>query len=100
MEDITDGRGAGKLRLQREKGGEKILIRIGKTARKTGWKKSAGNRKEACGKELQPCRKAGNKAGGKTPETGKKTSSERKTSESGRKAGSGAGKTAQTVKIW
>lgn len=46
MEDITGWRGAGKLRLQREKGGEK----------------EDSDRKDR--------RK---QAGGKTPETGKKT---------------------------
>ena len=43
MEDITGG--AGKLRLQREKGGEKEDSDR-KNRRKTGWKKSAGNRKK------------------------------------------------------
>lgn len=46
---LRDGRGAGKLRLQREKGGEKEDS-ARKDRRKTGWKKSAGNRKEDCGK--------------------------------------------------
>ena len=41
--------GAGKLRIQREKGGEKEDSDR-KDRRKTGWKKSAGNRKEGCGK--------------------------------------------------
>ncbi len=43
------GEELGSFRIQREKGGEKEDSDR-KDRRKTGWKKSAGNRKEGCGK--------------------------------------------------